>query len=554
MLVGYFNHDFVLVRVHDLHHHIIPHTEEEEITAYAASKAADPALWKRLDAAVLQWIYGTISTDLLHAILLKDDTAQGAWSRLKSMFHDNKASRATHLEEELPDIDFGNFSSIDSYCNHIKSLVDRLADVDAHLSNNKLVLKLTVGLPEAYNRLAKEGISGNQAALVAGSDSDTSASSRSTSKGNKQKNQTLSLLGRARMEMDKWANNNMGLCHSIGSNSHGPDGHLGWLSGPTLHHAHTLLHLAPQKSTVARIVRCDSTGDLYPLFSINQATLPVNNLAFTTISADIWHNRLGHLGDAVFRPPDVNVIMSMWIFRHKRQSDGSFERYKARLVALSDRLRKPFMALLGTEFAMKDLGPLSFFLWIVVSRNANGMFLSQQQYATDIIQRAGMANCNSSPTPVDTKPKLSASKDSPYEDPTKYRSLSGALQYLTFTRPDLCSSGTLSYGLHLYKSLIHKLIYYTDADWGGCPDTRHSTSGYCVFIGNPVQHQRTKHIEMDIHFVREKVAKGKVRVLHVPSRYQIADIFTKGLPRILFEDFRDSLSVREPPASTEGVC
>jgi len=72
--------------------------------------------------------------------------------------------------------------------------------------------------------------------------------------------------------------------------------------------------------------------------------------------------------------------------------------------------------------------------------------------------------------------------------------------------------------------------------------------------GNLVQHQRTKHIDMDIHFVREKVAKGDVRVLHVPSCYQIVDIFTKGLPRILFKDFQASLSVREPPISTAGVC
>ncbi|GJR09668.1 zf-CCHC domain-containing protein, partial [Tanacetum coccineum] len=47
---------------------------------------------------------------------------------------------------------------------------------------------------------------------------------------------------------------------------------------------------------------------------------------------------------------------------------------------------------------------------------------------------------------------------------------------------------------------------------------------------NPVQHQHTKHIEIDIHFVRDYVASGQVRVLHVPSRYQYADIFTKGLP------------------------
>ena len=69
-----------------------------------------------------------------------------------------------------------------------------------------------------------------------------------------------------------------------------------------------------------------------------------------------------------------------------------------------------------------------------------------------------------------------------------------------------------------------------------------------------MQHHRTKHIEMDIQFVRETVARGEVRVLHVPSRYQIADIFTKGLPRVLFDNFRDSLSVRQPPVSNAGVC
>ena len=70
--------------------------------------------------------------------------------------------------------------------------------------------------------------------------------------------------------------------------------------------------------------------------------------------------------------------------------------------------------------------------------------------------------------------------------------------------------------------------------------------------GNPLHHQRTKHIKMDIHFVREKVQHGDVRVLHVPSRYQIADIFTKGLPQVLFDDFRSSLSVRKPSNLTAG--
>jgi len=63
---------------------------------------------------------------------------------------------------------------------------------------------------------------------------------------------------------------------------------------------------------------------------------------------------------------------------------------------------------------------------------------------------------------------------------------------------------------------------------------------------DPVQHQRTKHIEMDIHFVREKIARGQAHVLHVPSRHQIANIFTN--LHIIFYDFRTSLRVCEPPA------
>lgn len=177
--------------------------------------------------------------------------------------------------------------------------------------------------------------------------------------------------------------------------------------------------------------------------------------------------------------------------------------------------------------------------------------------------------------------------------------------------------GTISYGLQLQKGSISDLVAYSDADWAGCPDTRRSTSGYCVYLRpnliswsskrqptisrssseaeykgvantvanltwirnlllelgvpitkasivycdniisiymsrNPGRHQRTKHVEIDIHFVLEKVKLGEVKVLFVPSSLQFADIFTKGLLTALFQQFRTSLTIRPPDDVTAG--
>jgi hypothetical protein len=78
---------------------------------------------------------------------------------------------------------------------------------------------------------------------------------------------------------------------------------------------------------------------------------------------------------------------------------------------------------------------------------------------------------------------------------------------------------------------------------------RRATLVYCDNISavymsfNPVQHRRTKHIEIDLHFVRERVVVGDLRVLHVSTTSQYADIFTKGIPSLVFTEFRTSLNV-----------
>lgn len=92
---------------------------------------------------------------------------------------------------------------------------------------------------------------------------------------------------------------------------------------------------------------------------------------------------------------------------------------------------------LKTEFAMSDLGDIHHFLEVNVTRTPTGLFLSQQQYVLELLDRASMLNCNPISTPVDTKAKLSAADGTPVSNPTTYRSLAGALQYLTLTRPDI---------------------------------------------------------------------------------------------------------------------
>lgn len=107
------------------------------------------------------------------------------------------------------------------------------------------------------------------------------------------------------------------------------------------------------------------------------------------------------------------------------------------VTASTDTLRQTIISLLKSEFPMTDSGRISSFLGISAKFNEKGLFLSQAKYAEDIIHRAGMSDCKPCATPVDLKSKLAEKDGKPVPNPTEYRSLAGALQYLTFTRPDL---------------------------------------------------------------------------------------------------------------------
>jgi hypothetical protein len=71
---------------------------------------------------------------------------------------------------------------------------------------------------------------------------------------------------------------------------------------------------------------------------------------------------------------------------------------------------------------------------------------------------------------------------------------------------------------------------------------------------NHVQHQCTKHVEINLHFIRDRVALGEAKVLHVPTSSQFADVFTKGLPSVVFAEFRSSLNIIPIDVPTAGGC
>ncbi|KAH9303948.1 hypothetical protein KI387_008352 [Taxus chinensis] len=168
---------------------------------------------------------------------------------------------------------------------------------------------------------------------------------------------------------------------------------------------------------------------------------------------------------------------------------------------------------LCTAFDMTDLGLLHYCLGVEFWQQDHLIFISQVKYATNLLQKFKMYDCNSSSTPMEVGLKLSAHDDSPPVDETLYRQLVGSLIYLTTTQPDLCFAvsylsrflskpklihwgaakrvlryvkGTLDFGILYQRVADFTLIGYTDSDWGGSVDTRRSTTGYIFSLGSGV--------------------------------------------------------------------
>jgi histone deacetylase 1/2 len=300
---------------------------------------------------------------------------------------------------------------------------------------------------------------------------------------------------------------------------------------------------------------------------------------------------------------------------------------------------------LRQDFAVKDLGDLSYFLGIEVHATDDGLSLCQRKYILDLLKKTNMVSAKSCTTPMAVSDRLSKGSRTflSLVDATQYRSVVGALQYVTLTRSVISYSvnkvcqflhsptdlywtvvkrilqylqGIATHGLLLRRSSSLVLSAFSDANWAGCPDDRQSIGGHGVFFGgnlvawnskkqptvsrsstkaeyksvgnaivelmwlqrelglaqhlppslwcdnigatylsivNPVFHARTKHIEIDYHFVHEQVTKKALEIRHISTHDPLADVLTKPLMVQQFERFRSDLNVLPTFRSREDV-
>nr|GFA01142.1 putative zinc finger, CCHC-type [Tanacetum cinerariifolium] len=232
-----------------------------------------------------------------------------------------------------------------------------------------------------------------------------------------------------------------------------------------------------------------------------------------------------HTWDLVPRPSRTNVLSSFLVglgFSCSRTNTSLFIFKKESsiiyllvyidyiiLIGNQPSLLRHFITRLHREFSITDLGKLNYFLGLEVSYHNSGIFLSQSKYARDILSHAHLLDAKLIATPLSTSTYFTSQRV-PFSDPTLYRSLVGALQYLMITRPDHSYDlnqvsqllhtptkdhfqvvktilryvkGTLSYGLSFSHAASPSLLGYSDSDWARCIETRSSMYGYSIFLG-----------------------------------------------------------------------
>ncbi|KAJ0917386.1 putative RNA-directed DNA polymerase [Helianthus annuus] len=140
-----------LFMLHAKGYHVLCHIDG---TPPPAKDSSDFASWENIDSIVLQWIYGTLSDDLVVRVLTDKSTALEAWQRVKRLFENNKGPRSQALQHELANLTLASMPSLDAYCQKIRDLTDQLSALGFPMNDQQRVLHLVKGLPKEYDTIA----------------------------------------------------------------------------------------------------------------------------------------------------------------------------------------------------------------------------------------------------------------------------------------------------------------------------------------------------------------------------------------------------------------
>ncbi|RVW73295.1 Retrovirus-related Pol polyprotein from transposon RE1 [Vitis vinifera] len=197
------------------------------------------------------------------------------------------------------------------------------------------------------------------------------------------------------------------------------------------------------KATTVRVVLSLAVTNKWPLRQLDVKNAFLND---TLLNMFIWNNLLGIL---ILVFPLIRADTFLFIF-HQQSSLIYLLLYVDDIIVTGNNpsLLDSFTRKLHSEFATKDLGSLSYFLGLEASPTPDGLFISQLKYARDILTRAQLLDRKPVHTPMVVSQHLTVA-GSPFSNPTLYRSLVGALQYLTITRPDIAHAvNSVSQFLH----------------------------------------------------------------------------------------------------------
>ncbi|GJV89139.1 retrovirus-related pol polyprotein from transposon TNT 1-94 [Tanacetum coccineum] len=236
-----------------------------------------------------------------------------------------------------------------------------------------------------------------------------------------------------------------------------------------------------------------------------------------------------------------------------------------------------FKTYLSDCFQMKDLGNLKYFFGVEVARAQDGIFLCQRKYALDIICEAGLLGAKPSKIPMEQNHRLGLAKGRLFEDPEQYRRLfmqnpqiehwEAAISVVWFLNGSP-GQGWLVSSFMENKETTHFSRSSAKAEYRSMALTTGElklSKGILKSLGvdhpqpmllycdsqaalhisrNPVFHERTKHIEVDCHYIRDEIASGNLDARHVSTKEQVADFFTKALGKIQFDYLLHKLGIQ----------